>query len=138
MSFLLDRPAPQAEFRREDISPFLWANGKMPVCDEWKTLAANNFDDYRLRVYGLVDNPVELSLADLRTLGKGANHFAPLHSGMVGHRGVGRAAAGGADSTGPAEIQSKSGRLPFLRRRRRVPRASRAFDITTTFRSRTH
>ncbi|MCZ2075701.1 MAG: cytochrome b/b6 domain-containing protein [Bryobacterales bacterium] len=59
MSRLLSRAAPQAEFRREDISPFLWVNGKVPDCDEWKGLAANHFRDYRLRVYGLVENPVE-------------------------------------------------------------------------------
>jgi methionine sulfoxide reductase catalytic subunit len=60
MGFMLDRPAPQAEFRREDISPVLWANGKLPTSEEWKALAANNFKDYRLKVYGLVENPVEL------------------------------------------------------------------------------
>src|SRR5207253_3665841 len=54
MSFLLDRPAPQAELRREDISPFLWANGKMPTCEEWQTLPADNFNDYRLKVYVLL------------------------------------------------------------------------------------
>jgi DMSO/TMAO reductase YedYZ molybdopterin-dependent catalytic subunit/thiosulfate reductase cytochrome b subunit len=70
MRFLLDHPAPAAEFRREDISPFFWANGKMPACEEWTTLAADDFKDYRLKVYGLVENPVELSLDDLQTLGK--------------------------------------------------------------------
>ena len=69
MSLLLNRAAPRAEFRREDISPFLWANGKVPTCEEWKSLAVNNFKDYRLEVYGLVDNPLELSLEDLRALG---------------------------------------------------------------------
>ena len=68
MEFFLDRPEPVAEFRREDISPFFWANGKMPTCEEWKTLAANDFKDYRLKVYGLVENPVELSLDDLRAM----------------------------------------------------------------------
>jgi DMSO/TMAO reductase YedYZ molybdopterin-dependent catalytic subunit len=68
MSFLLGRVAPQAEFRREDISPFLWANGKVPTCEEWKTLAANDFKDYRLKVSGLVENPVQLSLDDLRAM----------------------------------------------------------------------
>ena len=86
MSFLLDRPVPQAEFRREDISPFLWANGKMPVSEEWKNLATNNFEDYRLRVYGLVDNPVELSLAELRKLGK--KEQITLHHCIQGWSGI--------------------------------------------------
>jgi DMSO/TMAO reductase YedYZ molybdopterin-dependent catalytic subunit len=68
MSFLLDRAAPQAEFLREDISPFLWANGKVPTCEEWRILAANDFREYRLKVSGLVENPVELSLGVLRAM----------------------------------------------------------------------
>jgi hypothetical protein len=70
MAFVLNRAAPRAEFRREDIAPFFWADGKVPTCGEWEELAANHFADYRLRVYGLVENPVELSLEDLRALGK--------------------------------------------------------------------
>jgi DMSO/TMAO reductase YedYZ molybdopterin-dependent catalytic subunit len=86
MSFLLDRAAPQAEFRREDISPFLWANGKVPTCEEWKTLAADNFKEYRLKVYGLVENPVELSLDDLRALGK--KEQITLHHCIQGWSGI--------------------------------------------------
>jgi DMSO/TMAO reductase YedYZ molybdopterin-dependent catalytic subunit len=70
MGLLLDNAAPVAEFRREDISPYLWANGKMPTCEEWMSLAAGGFKDYRLKVYGLVEKPVELSLDDMRALGK--------------------------------------------------------------------
>lgn len=86
MGFLLDRAAPQAEFGREDISPFFWPNGKVPICDEWKTLAANDFKDYRLKVYGLVENPVELSLDDLRTLNKKTQ--ITLHHCIQGWSGV--------------------------------------------------
>jgi methionine sulfoxide reductase catalytic subunit len=86
MSFFLDRPEPVAEFRREDISPFLWANGKVPTCEEWKALAANDFKDYRLRVHGLVENPVELSLDDLRGLGKKTQ--ITLHHCIQGWSGI--------------------------------------------------
>jgi methionine sulfoxide reductase catalytic subunit len=86
MWFFLDRPEPQAEFRREDISLFLWANGKIPTCEEWKTLAANSFNDYRLKVYGLVENPVELSLDDLRALGKRTQ--ITLHHCIQGWSGI--------------------------------------------------
>jgi len=68
MSLLLNRAAPRAEFRREDISPFFWANGKVPTCEEWKALSDNDFNGYRLKINGLVENPVELSLDDLRTM----------------------------------------------------------------------
>ena len=70
MEFLLDRSAPVAEFRREEISPFFWVNGKVPTCEEWTALAAGEFKNYRLKVSGLVENSVELSLDDLRALGK--------------------------------------------------------------------
>lgn len=69
MGALLDPLAPRVEYAREDISPYFWPNGKMPVCEEWKRLAAGNFRDYRLEVGGLVENPVELTLEDLRALG---------------------------------------------------------------------
>ena len=86
MSYFLDRPEPVAEFRREDISPFLWANGKVPTCEEWTTLAANEFKDYRLKVYGLVENPVELSLDDLRAMGTKTQ--ITLHHCIQGWSGI--------------------------------------------------
>jgi DMSO/TMAO reductase YedYZ molybdopterin-dependent catalytic subunit/thiosulfate reductase cytochrome b subunit len=86
MAALLDHAAPVAEFRREDISPFFWANGKMPTSDEWKTLAANDFLDYRLKVYGLVENPIELSLADLRAMQKQSQ--ITLHHCIQGWSGI--------------------------------------------------
>ena len=86
MRFLLDRPAPVAEFRREDISPFFWVNGKMPTSDEWTTLAAHDFKDYRLKVYGLVEKPVELSLDELLALGKKAQ--ITLHHCIQGWSGI--------------------------------------------------
>ena len=86
MAFLLDRPAPVTEFSREDISPFFWVNGNMPTSDEWKTLAANDFKGYRLKVYGQVENPVELSLDDLRALGQKTQ--ITLHHCIQGWSGI--------------------------------------------------
>ncbi len=86
MGFFLDRPAPRAEFRREDVSPFFWVNGNMPTCDEWKALAADGFKNYRLKVRGLVENPVELSLDDLRALGKKTQ--ITLHHCIQGWSGI--------------------------------------------------
>jgi len=86
MEFLLNRAAPQAEFCREDISPFLWPNGKVPTSDEWKTLAANGFKDYRLKVSGLVENPVELSMEEIRALGKKTQ--ITLHHCIQGWSGI--------------------------------------------------
>src|SRR5579871_3622270 len=86
MGFLLDRPAPVAEFGSADISPFFWINGNMPTCDEWKTLAAGDFKGYRLKVYGQVENPVELSLDDLRA--RGQKTQITLHHCIQGWSGI--------------------------------------------------
>jgi methionine sulfoxide reductase catalytic subunit len=86
MQFLLDRPAPVAEFPREAIAPFFWINGKMPTSDEWKTLAASEFKDYRVKVYGLVEEPAEWTLDDLRALGKKTQ--ITLHHCIQGWSGV--------------------------------------------------
>jgi DMSO/TMAO reductase YedYZ molybdopterin-dependent catalytic subunit/thiosulfate reductase cytochrome b subunit len=86
MSFLLDRGAPMAQFTPADISPFFWANGKLPTSDEWKSLAANGFRDYRLRVSGLVENPVELSLVDLHRMNRRTQ--ITLHHCIQGWSGI--------------------------------------------------
>jgi len=86
MGFLLDRRAPVAKFSRDDISPFFWVNGAMPTCDEWKALGASDFTDYRLKVHGLVEHPVELSLDDLRALGQRTQ--ITLHHCIQGWSGI--------------------------------------------------
>jgi DMSO/TMAO reductase YedYZ molybdopterin-dependent catalytic subunit len=86
MGFLLNDAAPCAEFQQRDVSPFLWPNGKMPTSVEWKALAARNFVDYRLKVSGLVENPVELSLAELRALGTQSQ--ITLHHCIQGWSGI--------------------------------------------------
>jgi thiosulfate reductase cytochrome b subunit len=70
MRFFLSGHAPRAQYTRSDISPFFWPNGKLPTSDEWKNLAADHFKNYRLRIFGLVENPVELSMDDIRNLPK--------------------------------------------------------------------
>lgn len=76
----------RAEYRPEDISPFLWPNGRMPTSDEWKDLANNDFRHYRLRVFGLVENPVELSLADIQAMPK--RRQITLHNCIQGWSGI--------------------------------------------------
>jgi DMSO/TMAO reductase YedYZ molybdopterin-dependent catalytic subunit/thiosulfate reductase cytochrome b subunit len=51
-------------------SPYFWPNGTMPKSAEFDELLARDFADYRLRIGGLVENPVELSLAELRAMPK--------------------------------------------------------------------
>jgi DMSO/TMAO reductase YedYZ molybdopterin-dependent catalytic subunit len=57
------------EFSERDISPIFKANGtKNPNTPAYNALAAGNFDNWRLRIDGLVERPLTLSLADLRAL----------------------------------------------------------------------
>lgn len=56
---------PTAQYADSDISPFFWTNGERPESAEYAALQASGWADYRLRVDGLVENPVELSYRQL-------------------------------------------------------------------------
>jgi methionine sulfoxide reductase catalytic subunit len=56
------------QYTEKDISPYFWHNGRYPETEEYKQLEAGSFADYRLRVDGLVENPLELGLDQLRAL----------------------------------------------------------------------
>lgn len=69
----INKLRPKSYFRKEDISPFFWPNGKLPDSETWKTLAQNKFVDYKLKVDGLVENAIELSLSEIMALEKEQN-----------------------------------------------------------------
>jgi hypothetical protein len=73
---VLSRLKPNEHYTQKDISPFFWPNGKLPVSNKWKQLAANKFQDFKLKVGGLVEHPIELSLEELRALVDGAREIA--------------------------------------------------------------
>ncbi len=77
---------PRAEYSRKDLSPRFWPNGPLPMSEEWKGLAAGAFKDYRLRVSGLVDNPVNLSLEDIRGMNK--QEQTTMHHCIQGWSGI--------------------------------------------------
>jgi len=60
--------ATPGEYAEKDISPYFWHNGQYPDSPEYKALCEGSFADYRLRINGLVDNPLELDLLELRAL----------------------------------------------------------------------
>ena len=64
----------------------MWPNGKLPTSKEWRVLAAGGFKDYRLKVCGLVENPVELSLEQLRAMSKLTQ--VTLHHCIQGWSGI--------------------------------------------------
>jgi len=58
-----------AEFSESDLSPVFRANGThLPASDEYARLMDGKFADWRLRVDGLVQKPLSLSLDDLMRL----------------------------------------------------------------------
>jgi methionine sulfoxide reductase catalytic subunit len=65
------------EYTEKDISPYFWLNGQYPDSAEYKALLDGKFVEYRLRVDGLVENPVELDLDQLRHL--------PFHEQITQH-----------------------------------------------------
>ena len=88
MDLLFDRSGPRAEYREEDISPFFWPNGLVPTSEEWTHLKDEEFRDYRVRVHGLVENPVELSLEDLREMGR--SDQITMHNCIQGWSAIGK------------------------------------------------
>ena len=55
-------------YGESDISPYFWHNGAFPTSAEYRALFERGFADWRLRIHGLVENPVDLTLAELRAL----------------------------------------------------------------------
>lgn len=82
----INRFSPKKHYTKEDISPYLWPNGKVPESEEWKQLAENDFKDFKLKIGGLVENPVELSMEELKELGKEQN--ITMHHCIQGWSGI--------------------------------------------------
>lgn len=82
----LNRFSPSERYAKEQISPYFWPNGKRPIREDWKQMAANGFRDYMLKVGGLVDRPIELSLSELAALGK-TEHIT-MHHCIQGWSGI--------------------------------------------------
>lgn len=61
---------PNTQYTEADISPYFWVNGTFPTSDEYNALQANDFTDYQLRVYGLVEEPQTFSYAELKAMPK--------------------------------------------------------------------
>ena len=60
--------ATPGEYTEDDISPYFWHNGAFPTTDAYRHLYDSGFASWRLNVHGLVENPVQLSLHELRQL----------------------------------------------------------------------
>ena len=69
--------ATPGEYGEKDISPYFWHNGAFPTTDAYKQLFDEGFASWRLKIGGLVANPVELSLDEL--------HALPHHEQITQH-----------------------------------------------------
>lgn len=85
------------EYPEREISPYFRTNGYPPITAypqaqgndrEYERLLANQFADYRLELFGLVEQPLSLSLADLRAMPK--QEQTTLHHCIQGWTSVGR------------------------------------------------
>jgi DMSO/TMAO reductase YedYZ molybdopterin-dependent catalytic subunit/thiosulfate reductase cytochrome b subunit len=65
---LLYRLTSRQEYTRADISPYFWVNGRPPATEEWSELAKDGFARWTLKVHGLVEQPLRLSLTELRAM----------------------------------------------------------------------
>ncbi|HEU5003948.1 MAG TPA: molybdopterin-dependent oxidoreductase [Actinomycetota bacterium] len=60
--------ASPGQYTERDLSPYFWHNGAFPTTAEYQRLFDGGFADWRLKIHGLVGNPVELTLDELRAL----------------------------------------------------------------------
>ena len=79
---LLHKAISKQKFSRSDISQFFRVNGFPPDSEEYNNHLENNFVNWKLKVLGLVKNPLELSLKDLH--GKSKQTQITEHSCIQG------------------------------------------------------
>ncbi|MEO8772855.1 MAG: molybdopterin-dependent oxidoreductase [Gelidibacter sp.] len=84
--YTINRFKVKKNYQKKDITSYFWLNGKMPESAEWKNMVKNNFADYKLKIGGLVENPVELSLEELKEMGKDQN--ITMHHCIQGWSGI--------------------------------------------------
>lgn len=88
----LNRLSPVQYYAAHQVSPKMWPNGILPVRDDWKALRDHGFESYRLKIGGLVERPMELSIADMEEIGRSESvtmhHCIQGWSGIAGWSGI--------------------------------------------------
>jgi len=69
-TFLFGREKSAQYYSPADISPSLWVNGRPPAEEEYLSMVRDDFSHYRLKVAGLVQRKLSLTLVDLRAMPK--------------------------------------------------------------------
>ncbi|MGC2035070.1 MAG: molybdopterin-dependent oxidoreductase, partial [Thermoplasmata archaeon] len=67
---LFGKVVPARDRKESEISPYFRVNGRPPGTAEFRELRENGFSTWRLKVYGLVENELSLSLDDLWAMKK--------------------------------------------------------------------
>lgn len=67
---LLHHEKSKQHYKQSDITSYFWVNGRPPECEEYKRLAQYEFAEWKLAVCGMVEQPLQLSLGELRQLPK--------------------------------------------------------------------
>ena len=70
MRFLFGSLRSRQQYAKADISPYFRVNGYPPEHESYQRLATENFADWTLTIGGLVEQPLALSLEDLRAFPK--------------------------------------------------------------------
>ena len=86
MNLLLNRASPRAEFLPKTSHPTSGPTANCLFVRNGKIWRHDGFKEYRLKIHGLVENTVELSLDDLRAQGKKAQ--ITLHHCIQGWSGI--------------------------------------------------
>jgi sulfoxide reductase catalytic subunit YedY len=86
---LFNRLTSKQEFSRKEITPYFRVNGRPPETVEYKELEQSGFSNYRLRVYGLVEEPKEFSLKDFEKMKEGHKQQITEHSCIQGWTSIG-------------------------------------------------
>ncbi len=82
----INRLKPKSNLQKKDISSYFWLNGVMPVSDEWNEQVKNNFANYKLKIGGLVNHPIELSIDEMKNIAKEQN--ITMHHCVQGWSGI--------------------------------------------------
>lgn len=67
---LMEWGDPKATYSESDISPYFWANGEKPESDEYARLRDGGWEDFSLRIEGLVSTPLVLTYDQIKAMPK--------------------------------------------------------------------
>jgi sulfoxide reductase catalytic subunit YedY len=83
----LNRLSPIQSYTPDQISPYMWPNGMLPVREDWRAMRLDNYAGYSLKITGLVEHPMDLTLAQMEEIGR--SDTITMHHCIQGWSGIG-------------------------------------------------